>query len=305
MLKLTLMVMTYFQKVTELQHVTKTAEALQVAQPTVSRVINSIEKDFNVPLFTRKGRNITLTPFGEILLKHTNRILEEVELTKRELDTAKQQEQQTVRLSISAASKLLPVFLAGFKKEYPEVNFELLLRGANERPSSIGGLNTDLELTSDIKPMTNDHSVTLFREELLMALPQSDPRSKMISVNLNDFAEDGFICLHKGQSLRKIIEYYCRKAGFTPRVDLESDSLLTVREFIRAGMGISLVPQITWSDISCGEQVTLIPITSPRCYRYITLTWDGSVPLSRPAVLLKDYIIRYFADYAKTKAVIY
>ncbi len=70
-------------------------------------------------------------------------------------------------------------------------------------------------------------------------------------------------------------------------------------------MGISLVPQITWSDISCGEQVTLIPITSPRCYRYITLTWDGSVPLSRPAVLLKDYIIRYFADYAKTKAVIY
>ena len=50
MLKLTLMVMTYFQKVAELKHVTKTAEALQVAQPTVSRVINSIEKDFTVPV---------------------------------------------------------------------------------------------------------------------------------------------------------------------------------------------------------------------------------------------------------------
>ncbi len=301
MMKLTMDVLQCFQKVAELEHVTKAAEALQLAQPAVSRTISTMEKDFNVSLFRRRGRNITLTRSGEGLLRHVNKILDEFNLALAEIAEAKTKENLTVRLIVDAASQILPGFLTGFKHAYPEINFELLMRGTEQRTSAITGENSNLKLTSGIKPVTNEHSVTLFREELLMALPERDPRAQHPSVRLSEFIDDGFICLHKGQNMRKITDYYCELAGFTPRVDLESDSLMTVREFICAGLGIALVPQITGSNMR-SKHVVLVPVSHPRCHQYITLTWDGSVPLSKPAILLKDYIINYFAGYARTKA---
>ena len=76
-MKLTIDVLQCFQKVAELEHVTRAAEALQLAQPAVSRTISAMEKDFNIALFQRRGRNITLTRSGEDLLRHVNRILDE------------------------------------------------------------------------------------------------------------------------------------------------------------------------------------------------------------------------------------
>lgn len=300
-MKLTIDVLQCFQKVAELEHVTRAAEALQLAQPAVSRTISAMEKDFNIALFRRRGRNITLTRSGEDLLRHVNRVLDEFNKALEEIAEAKAKENLTVRLIVDAASQILPGFLTEFRQSYPDINFELLLRGTERRTSAISGANSNLRLTSGIKPVTNEHSVTLFREELLMALPEHDSRAQHPSVRLSDFIDDGFICLHKGQNMRKITDYYCEMAGFTPRVDLESDSLMTVREFICAGLGIAMVPQITWSNIN-SEHVVLVPISYPRCYQYITLTWDGSVPLSKPAILLKDYIINYFVGYARAKA---
>lgn len=82
-MKFTLMVLRYFQKVAELQHVTRAAEALHVAQPSVSRVIKSMEQELNVPLFERRGRNIILTSYGEVFLRHVDRILKEADAAKK------------------------------------------------------------------------------------------------------------------------------------------------------------------------------------------------------------------------------
>lgn len=63
----------YFQKVAELEHLTKAAEALHIAQPALSRTIRSMEEELDVSLFTHQGRNIHLTRDGHILLKYTNK----------------------------------------------------------------------------------------------------------------------------------------------------------------------------------------------------------------------------------------
>lgn len=65
----------YFQKVAELEHLTKAAEALHIAQPALSRTIRSMEEELDVSLFTHQGRNIHLTRDGHILLKYTTSCL--------------------------------------------------------------------------------------------------------------------------------------------------------------------------------------------------------------------------------------
>ena len=71
--------LTYFKKVAELQHITRAAEELRVAQPSLSRTIAGLEAELGVRLFQRSGKNIRLNRSGEIVLHHTNRILRELQ----------------------------------------------------------------------------------------------------------------------------------------------------------------------------------------------------------------------------------
>lgn len=299
-MKITFTSLSYFQKIAELQHMTKAAAALHVAQPSLSRTIKSLEEELDVPLFDHRGRNIVLTKYGEILLAHVNLIMKEMELAKKELREAEDAEHKTVKLSLYAASKMVPSFLMEFRKKHPDIRLEILLQSL-QQDAEVMQKGIDLALRSNIKPLDDGHSVTLFKEEIMLAVPDTDPHANMPSVNLSDFSEASFICLHTGQSLRTVTDFYCRKAGFMPKVALESDSPETVQEFIRTGLGISFVPQITWGGVG-GEHVVLVPIASPRCYRYISLTWDKDKELSAPAMELKKYIIDHFADFAKSYA---
>lgn len=299
-MKITFTSLSYFQKIAELQHMTRAAAALHVAQPSLSRTIKSLEEELDVPLFDHRGRNIVLTKYGEILLAHVNLIMKEMEAAKKELKEAEEAAHKTVKLSLYAASKLVPSFLMEFRKRHPDIRLEILLQGL-QTEHHVGYKGCDLTLCSNIHPLDDGHSVTLFKEEIMLAVPDTDPHANMPSVNLSDFSESSFICLHTGQSLRTVTDYYCREAGFMPKVALESDSPETVQEFIRTGLGISFVPQITWGGVG-GENVVLVPIASPRCYRYISLTWDKNRELPAPAAELKKFIIDHFADFAKSYA---
>ncbi len=64
----------YFQTVARLEHMTKAAEELHIAQPSLSKTIARLEKDLGVPLFDRQGRQITLNSFGKVFLKRVERI---------------------------------------------------------------------------------------------------------------------------------------------------------------------------------------------------------------------------------------
>ena len=82
-MKLTLLGLRYFQKIAELQHITRAAEILHISQPSLSHIVKVMEIELGVPLFERRGRNIVLTHYGEILLLHTNHIMEELDAAKR------------------------------------------------------------------------------------------------------------------------------------------------------------------------------------------------------------------------------
>lgn len=106
----------YFQKVAELEHLTKAAEALHIAQPALSRTIRSMEEELDVSLFTHQGRNIHLTRDGHILLKYTNKILGSLDDLRQELQDSRDLQQLTVKLAIMSSSRLIPAFLMKFKE---------------------------------------------------------------------------------------------------------------------------------------------------------------------------------------------
>ena len=65
----------YFQKVAELQHMTKAAEELNISQAALSQAIRSLERELGVQLFERVGRNIALSAYGQVYLSQVSNAL--------------------------------------------------------------------------------------------------------------------------------------------------------------------------------------------------------------------------------------
>jgi DNA-binding transcriptional LysR family regulator len=206
--------LTYFKKVAELQHITRAAEELHIAQPSLSRTISGLEKELKVQLFERTGKNIVLNPYGAIVLRHTNRIMQELRDIENELNEAQGVQNRTVTISLYAASKLLPKLVMNFKREYPSIRLRIHQEDLSRRESD----ECDLSISSSIQPSRADNVVTLMEEEILLALPESSPFSQRGSLCLKEVEEEEFICLQRGKSLRNITDMYCKMAGFEPSV---------------------------------------------------------------------------------------
>ncbi len=293
-MKLNFTSLQYFQKTAELEHLTKAAEALHVAQPALSRTIRGLEEELGTALFEHQGRRIQLTRDGHILLKYANSFLADLEKMQKELQDSKDQQQMTVKLSIKTAASLIPSFLSRFRKEHPEAILEIVL------PNSSAEGRMDLTLFADTTYIDNDYTVSLFRESMVMLLPPEDRRKDLPYVSLSDFEKANFIAPPKNFQLRELLERYCGEQGFAPRVVMESDNPDAVKEFVRAGLGVALVPQMTW--YSALQGVHSLPVGDAECYRYLYLSWrtDGKLPLT--AVLLREYIIDHFWEYVHGEA---
>ena len=67
--------LTYFLTVAQMQHMTRAAEALHIAQPALTKSVQRLESELGVPLIARKGRGIALTPYGQRLADELQHLL--------------------------------------------------------------------------------------------------------------------------------------------------------------------------------------------------------------------------------------
>lgn len=114
-----------FYTVSQKLSFTKAAEVLFITQPAVTKHIKELEEQLGTSLFKRNGSNITLTPAGEILVKHTRHIFKTYEVLENELAQLNDSLSGNIRIGASTtlAQYVLPKILALFKTSYPDIHF--------------------------------------------------------------------------------------------------------------------------------------------------------------------------------------
>lgn len=271
-----------FVEVAKQEHMTRAADILQVSQPALSKTIRLLENEYGVSLFDRAGKRIRLNDNGRILLSHAKTILTELMEIPIELHEYNSMLQNNVTLSMQAGSKLLPDLLQGFRALHP-----------NMKVSVTQESDADICIFATMLPVAEKNSVIILKEKILLAVPIQHTMATRASINLGDVKDELFLSLSPKKSLGQITLQYCQMAGYTPNIVLESDNPATIRDVLPLGMGLSFIPEISWQGLNC-ENIRLIPITNPDCYRYLNLRWSGSHYLSHAATLLKDYLITFF-----------
>ncbi len=278
----------YFAAVAELQHVTRAAERMHVAQPAITKSIHRLEDELGVPLIASRGRNIVLTDYGCALYGMLREPLAALDQIPDQMQQLARRSAYTFHINVLAASRAVTDAVIAYKHDHSEILFSIM---QNEL-TQICDLSVDTLTEKRSTPETAENTVS-FQEQILLAVPSHSLYSGLRSIDLKELKEEGFICLAGNRKFRKICDQFCQMAGFHPKIIFESDSPATVRNLIGAGSGIGFWPEHTWGAV--GEDVKLVPIANPQCSRELQISLHPQ-DSARTALVhpFYHYLIHYF-----------
>lgn len=275
----------YFHTVAKLQHMTKAAEYINIAQPALTQAIRSLESELGVALFVKRGRNIFLTEFGEHLKRRLDSILPDIDHIPLEIEQMKNQVNKTVKLNILAASTFVINTIVNYRKQHPDVIFDF----------EQNALKYDCDIiisTSGIgeAPASNPLKRCVKEENIFLAVPCDSSYAEYPSVELSAVKDESFVMLSSSRMFGVICNKFCSMAGFYPKVMFESDAPGAVQNIISTGTGVAFWPEYSWGPLA-NQDVVLLPITNPICKRELIIELHQRTPKSEYAEDFFDYLI--------------
>lgn len=284
----------YFQTVARAEHMTKAAQELSIAQPSLSKTIRRLEKEVGVPLFDRRGRSIRLNQFGKVFLERLDVLFRELEEGQRQVRDMAGLEHGEVSL-VTASLHWLPALLHQFQFLHPSIHFHLSQCPPAEmlRRLETGSCDFCFLSTHPINPGIKWK--TLLTEELLLVVPNDHRLAKYNSIPLCEVADEAMVIEEVGGDLRNLIDMYCQQAGFTPRIAYEMDEPTVLLEFVKAHLGVTFVP--AFGKKRADEQhLRSLHLTNPTCQRTFGMAWHQEHYLSQAARAFRQFVIESFAD---------
>ena len=115
----------YFLAVAQEENITRAAEQLHIAQPSLSKQMMELEQEFGKKLFIRGKRKIALTEEGILLRKRATEILMLCEKTEREITQVSAMVGGELAIG-GGSSATVAQTIARMAKKYPNVRYQIL-----------------------------------------------------------------------------------------------------------------------------------------------------------------------------------
>lgn len=278
----------YFEAVARHNHVSRAAQELHLAQPSLSKQLRVLEQELGVALFDRVGRGIVLTDAGRLLLPYARSILSEVAAARDALQ--QHHDLRRGRVAIGApptvGTRLLPAALAAFNGAYPGVDLELHEAGAGRLLEYLAEGTVHLAVVS--VPVAGVNCAELFTEELVVAVSTQHPLTQHAAVLAGELADEAFILFPPGYELRERTFQLCRTAGFEPRVVLDGAEMDTVLRCAAVGLGVAIVPRLA---LDGAEGLVGLSIRDVQLTRTLGLVWHQERHLPPAGEALRVFLL--------------
>ncbi|WP_169089144.1 LysR family transcriptional regulator [Paenibacillus sp. PL91] len=279
----------YFRTVARMEHMTKAAQDLRIAQPALSKTIARLEKDVGVPLFDRDGRKIRLNAFGKAFLNKVEAALTLLEEGQKEVSDLAGLEHGSIHLATSTLDRLSEP-LNAFLSLHPNVNFRITQASMEEMAHLIEVGEVDICFTPLPMERPDFSALSVLNEDVYLAVPPAHRLAGLPIIRLNQVADEPFIGYKEGYHFQKMNDDFFHTAGISPNYVCRVDEPSAIAKLISAGLGIALVG-------NCGgpnSPLHLLSIEYPVCQRHFQIVWHNKRYLSMAARSFRDFIVQYF-----------
>ena len=261
----------YLVSVADLRSFSRAAEQCFISQPTLSNQIKKMEEQLGITLFERTNKKVMPTELCEQILPTMRNILLEVDHIKEIANLA--QDPFSGRFKLGAfptlSTYIFPDIVPEIKSELPNLQLILIEEKTDVLIEQLkrGTLDAAL-LALPIDEQSLDHQA-LFDDEFMLATPPDHKLTSKKHVREEDLTSEKLLLLDEGHCLRDQSLDICKRIGIDEQ-SFRATGLETLRQMVKAGTGITLMPSIAISDTEMGIHYT--PFKRPP-KRTIGLVW--------------------------------
>ncbi len=246
---MTIQQLKYIIALNDKRHYVKAAEACFVTQPTLTLQVKKLEDEIGTIIFNRDKSPLSPTPIGEELIAKAKLILQEVnEFNKFAYeDRIDLSGECTLGIIPTIAPYLLPLFLEDFVKNHPDLKLIIKEMDTYQIIEALNNGSIDMSILSTPLGDSRLREINLYQEPFFLYCKNAQRFTNPDGIEQKDLTPENLLLLEKGHCFRDQVLNLCKKSKTEENNNFifESGSIQTIKNLVEAGLGYSLIPQLS------------------------------------------------------------
>ncbi len=275
----------YLVTIAETRHFGRAALACAVTQSTLSAGILTLEHQLDAPILDRSaGKHVVFTPLGLELVERARFALTALTSVVEAVDAARTPMSGPLRIGVipTIGPFLLPRLMPALRDAFPRLKPWLREDTTARLVDRLVGSRLDVVLLALPCDCGGADTLTLARDEFLVALPPDHRLAGLDAVPPNALATERLLLLEEGHCLREQALLICGLLAGERGEALDSfaaTSLHTLVQMVASGLGVTLLPRLAIrAGVVAGTGLVLRPLAGPGAWRTLGLAWRPNAP---------------------------
>lgn len=283
----------YFVQIAELGSITRAAEHLRVAQPALTRHIQSLEQQLHTQLLVRLPRGVRLTGAGRQFLERCRRIQLELDRAREEVRDGADAPGGRVVLGVSptVAPMLVPGCIERVARQCPQVSLKIIEGFSGQLYDALLSGRLDVAILTNPSPSRALRLIPLISEPIVV-ITSPQPRGTRKWFTLEELSGTPLVVT---EGLRTLVEEQLARHGARLNVSAEVDAVEAIRRLVCRGAGTTLMPVSAFHDDIASGQVAAYQIADVSLQRMLALAFPADHKPSAAAEEI-SHIVRAEVD---------
>lgn len=234
----------FFCLTAELEHVSRAAEKLGIAQPYLTKIIGGIEEELGGKLFDKVGRHIKLNDDGKVFYSHVKGILHSVDKMYADMERRFEKKSRMITLLCNTEAYTHNL-IVDFQKKNVEYSMKISYATSSEIAMAMRMGEADFAIsTPPIECSGTSSLVTeiICRESVRVLLQEGNPLLKKKNITLEDLRDERLITGTKGGAIRNHIDKAFEKYDLEPNIICETNDFDLIVKAVASGLGYAFIP---------------------------------------------------------------
>ncbi len=280
-----------FIAVAEHQSFSVASTHLYLTQPAISKRIALLEQELETPLFDRIGRTISLTEAGRALLPRAQRIMQEVEDSRRAISNLSGHVGGRLTLGTSHHIGLhrLPPVLRAFTRQYPDVELDMHFMDSEAACRAVE--QGELEMAIVTLPLQSAEQLiteVIWPDPLVFVCGKTHPLTQNTHLTLEKLSAYSAILPAHGTYTREVLELALKNSKSDLQVGISTNYLETIKMMVSVGLGWSVLPRTMLS-----ADLHEFSVRTVKLRRDLGLVWHARYTQSNAAQAMREVLLQH------------